>query len=114
MNQEPEIPEPVPTIPRGPLWVALAVPSAVTVIANLAIGFLSGRENDLVILPLFLPLVVLFVIIVESFHFDRVVRQRYRERSLLFLNIAYFLGQIIVCLTLWAGSCALFPSFSIH
>lgn len=114
MNEIPEIPEPAPTIARGPLWCALAIPPAVTLVANIAIG-LASRGVDVAGLSMLIPPVMFFVILGLSFRFHEIVRTRYRGRSLVFLYCAYFLGQIIVCLALWIGSCALvFPPLNLH
>ena len=57
---------------------------------------------------LLVPLVVFFVILGNFPFFKNAVGKRYQGRSLVFLNLAYFFGQIIVCLSLWVGSCLLF------
>lgn len=114
MEEEPEVPQPVPAIPRGPLWVTLGIPPATTLIINMAIGLLSRNGGDAG-LSLLVPVVMFFVILVLMFRFHALVRPRYRGNSLVFLNCAYFLGQIIVCLALWIGSCALFfPPINMH
>jgi len=107
MDEKPEVPQPVAAIPRGPLWVVLAIPPATTLIANLAIGLYSRNGGDGGV-SLLLPVVMFFVILGLLFRFLAIIKPRYRGRSLVFLGFAYFLGQIIVCLTLWIGSCALF------
>ena len=114
MNEEPEVPQPVPTIAKGPLWCALAIPPGVTLVANVAIG-LSSKIVDAGGLSLLIPPLMFFVILGLSFRFHAIVKPRYRGRSLGFLTTAYFLGQIIVCLALWIGTCALvFPPLNIH
>lgn len=111
MNEEPEVPEPSPEIPKGPFWTTLLFPPFVTLSANVAIGVGGGS----VALSLFVPLFVVFVILGLTFRFQEIVQLRYRGRSFAFLSIAYFLGQIIVCLALWIGSCALvFPRLNLH
>ncbi|MGL4401808.1 MAG: hypothetical protein ACRCXD_18255, partial [Luteolibacter sp.] len=57
---------------------------------------------------LWVPLIVFFVILGFLPVFHRAMKTRYRGRSLVFLNLAYFFGQIIVCLSLWLGSCLMF------
>ena len=101
------IPVPVPQIPRGPLWVALAVPPGLTLAANMAIGLSSKNGGDGG-LSLLIPPIMFFVIVGFCIQFNLLMKLRYRRTSLFYLNFAYFAGQIIVCLTLWIGSCALF------
>ncbi|MES2921719.1 MAG: hypothetical protein V4819_09235 [Verrucomicrobiota bacterium] len=114
MDEIPETPEPIPTIDKGPLWWALAIPPLVTLVINIALGLSSGI-GDVAGFSLLIPPVMFFVILGLSFRFHGIVKPRYRGRSLVFLNSAYFLGQIIVCLALWIGSCALvFPPLNIH
>ena len=109
MNEEPEIPKPVPEIPRGPLWISLIVPPMVTLISNLSLAYFSWYERGgKPEFALWIPPLVLLLIFALGPLFHRAVSQRYRERSLLFLNIAYILGQAIVCLTLWCGTCLFF------
>lgn len=109
MDEKPEIPEPVPQVPRGALWRALAIPPVVTFFGNMLIG-LGGRDySDLTIT--LLPLVVCSVILIYAVFFNLAVGQRYRGTSLVFLRLSYLFGQIIVCLALWIGSCALFLYF---
>lgn len=106
------IPSPVPVIPRVPLWTALAVPPVLTFVSNMLVGLLKiGKDDGL---SLLIPPVMFFVIIGFSVKFHLLMKNRYRGRSLVFLNLGYFLGQIIVCLALWFGSCALFFNTSIH
>lgn len=114
MDEAPEIPQPVPEIPRGALWTTLGIPPVVTLVTNMAIGIFSRNGGDAGI-SLLIPPVMFFVILGLSFRFHAIVKPRYRGRSLVFLTSAYFLGQIIVCLALWIGSCALFfSSLNLH
>ncbi|MEO5714840.1 MAG: hypothetical protein ABIT37_15275 [Luteolibacter sp.] len=112
MSDEPPVPEPTPEIPRRPLWSCLAVPPVLTVLANglIALGGKSGQGLSLAV-----PVVMFFVIIGLTQHFHGIISKRYQGPSLLFLNFAYFFGQIIVCLTLWFGSCVLlFAAPNLH
>jgi hypothetical protein len=106
MDEEPELPEPVPEIPRGPLWSTLLVPPVLTLILNLGIGNLD-RIGSFLGLSLWVPPIVIFIIVILAFKFTGITGGRYRGRSMVFLNLAYLLGQIIVCLVLWIGSCVL-------
>ena len=114
MNEVPEVPQPVAMIPQGPLWGTLAIPPVLTLLPNITIG-LSSRNGGDGGLSLLIPVVMFFVILGLTFRFHAIIRPRYRGRSLVFLVTAYFLGQIIVCLALWIGSCALvFSTQSFH
>ena len=109
MNEVPEVPQPVAVIPQGPLWATLAIPPVLTLLPNIAIG-LSIKSGGNGGLTLVIPLVMFFVILGLTFRFHSIIWPRYRGRSLVFLVSSYFLGQMIVCLALWIGSCALFFS----
>ncbi len=109
MNEVPEVLKPVAMIPQGPLWATLAIPPVLTLLPNIAIGLGSKNGGDGG-LSLLIPLVMFFVIPGLTFQFHAIIRPRYRGRSLVFLVSPYFLGQMIVCLALWIGSCALFFS----
>ena len=106
MDEAPEIPVPVPAIPRGPLWIVCSIPPLVTLAGNLVFSLVPDKD------PygtkyLCVPVAVLFIIIAFTALFHRAIKVRYRGRSLVFLNCAYVLGQFIVCLALWFGSCFL-------
>ncbi len=108
----PSLPPPIAAIPSGPLWVSLLVPPLVTVGCNVFIALSKfanhSTSNSLVEqLLLVVPLVAAAFIVALSFLFYRAVHKRYRGRSLAFLVCAYLLGQVIVCLALWFGSCLL-------
>lgn len=109
MNEVPEVPQPVTMIPQGPLWATLAIPSVLTLLPNIAIGLGSKNGGDGG-LSLLIPVVMFFVILGLTIRFHSIIWPRYRGRSLVFLVSSYFLGQIILCLALWIGSCALFFS----
>ena len=109
MNEVPEVLKPVAMIPQGPLWATLAIPPVLTLLPNIAIGLGSKNGGDGG-LSLLIPLVMFFVILGLTIRFHAIIGQRYRGRSLVFLVSSYFLGQMIVCLALWIGSCALFFS----
>jgi hypothetical protein len=114
MNEEAPVPQPVPEIPRGPLWRCLAIPPVLTLLANGLIAIV-GRSGDAASISLAVPPVMFFVILGLTRHFHDTISKRYQGRSLVFLNFAYFFGQIIVCLALWFGSCVLFfPAPNFH
>ena len=109
MSEEPDIPQPLPTIPRATLWILFSLPPMATLLGNLVASFYqTPGDYGTSFLPV--PLVVLILIIVCLPFFSRIVGNRYRGRSLVFLNCAYLLGQIIVCLSLWVGTCLLVVS----
>ena len=102
MDLTPEIPRPIPEIPKRALWMTSVVPPVMTaVFAGLLIAVL-GKEGGAMagaMLSVFL-LVGLFV---WTTAFSLVVGKRYRGTSQAFLVVSYLLGQIIVCLSLWFG-----------
>lgn len=91
------------------MWIAFSVPPVATLPGNLIASFYR-TPNDYGTSFLWVPIVVFFIIIACLPLFHRAIGSRYRGRSLVFLNCGYFLGQIIVCLSLWLGSCMLFFS----
>jgi hypothetical protein len=107
MEEMPKLPLPVPQIPRGPLWSSLLIPPVATLAINLVIGLFTRNGGDGG-LSLLVPPMMLFVIIGFCIWFHSLVKQRYHGRSLVYLNCAFFLGQVIVCLALWIGSCVVF------
>lgn len=108
MNDAPQIPVPPAEVPRGALWMALSVPPAATVMGNAVAGLISKNSGGDLILVV--PLVVAALVLVFSFVFLSAIRTRYRGSSVGFLYIAYLMGQAVICLALWFGSCLLFLS----
>jgi hypothetical protein len=107
-HELPHTPPPIATIPLGPLWISLLVPPLVTVACNVFIALLgSANRSTVEQFLLAVPLVAAALIIALSFLFYRAVHRRYRGPSLVFLVCAYLLGQVIVCLAFWFGSCLL-------
>jgi len=95
------------------MWTALIVPPLATLIATLGMAFIPGfpdatRFN----LALTIPPVVLILILGLLAHFQKTIYQRFRGRATDYLCVAYFLGEIIVCLTLWLGNFMLFYKVS--
>jgi hypothetical protein len=109
MNDEPEIPVPPPSIARGKLWASLAIPPAATFIANCITG-LNWNRNDYGVSFLWVPILSLVLAIVFLFRFNSALRPRYQGRSAVLLGFFYFIGQIVICLAVWFGSCFLFTS----
>ena len=109
MSEIPQVPGPALEIPRGPLWTALILPPVVTLILNLILAYFSwyqrGGKPEF---AFWVPPIVFLLILGLGRHFNRAVKQRYRSRSLVFLNFAYVIGQSIVCLALWFGTCLFF------
>lgn len=109
MNEAPEVPAPLPEVPKNKLWAWLLTPPVVTVIGTFVAG---GTYNSnsygiefLVVLP-----VGLLAICCCLVAFINAWKVRYRGRSLILTSIGYFLGQIILCLGLWFGACMLIVS----
>lgn len=106
MCEESEVPRPVPVIPRGPLWIAGSIPPLATLLGNLLVSILPDPD-PYGATYLWVPVFVFFIIIAFTMLFHRAIKIRYKGRSLVFLDCAFALGQIIVCLALWIGSCLL-------
>lgn len=108
MNDEPAIPQPPPVIPRRALWLILAAPPLVTVLATVFIPFCFPNQDDAVWMLVLVPVVVSLGLIPGlAFHFHDAVRHRYRGISLWFLVFSYMIGEIIGCIVLSVGSCLL-------
>jgi hypothetical protein len=107
MDEEPQSPQEPPMIPRGKLWASLAIPPVICVIGTLAAGSAyAGNSYGFEFLYV-LPVGLLAILIGLGF-FIQAWRVRYRGRSLALTASGYFFGQIILCLTLWFGTCMLF------
>ncbi len=109
MNEAPEVPLPPPRIPRGKLWASLAIPPAATFIANCITG-LNWSRNDYGASFLWVPLMSLVLIIGFLLSFSSALRPRFQGRSAVLLGFFYFIGQVVICLAVWFGSCFLFTS----
>lgn len=103
MDEVPEVPQPIPEISRGPLWISLLLPPLATVTVNLILGLAHGRDDGWGIL-LVTPWVAFFLIIGCMTTFVPAVGMRYHGWSQVVLSSFYFMGQIIVCMALWLGS----------
>jgi len=106
MNEEPEIPEPMPKFSSSRLWTALLLPPLATLLGTLIVGACRQHE-DYGSTFLWVPLVDFFLILGTSAFFSKVVSVRYQGRSWTLLCFFYFIGQIVTCLALWLGSCSL-------
>jgi len=92
---------------RGVLWVLLVTPPFSVVLANLVIGW-SGHAGQYS-LGFFDALPVgLVVLIVCQVLFSRIMRHRYRGKSLVLLSLGYLAGEMVISLAVWFGSCLLF------
>lgn len=107
MNELPEIPEPGPGPENGKLWVSLFSPPAATLLANCITG-LNWSRNDYGVSFLWVPILSLILTIGFLFRFHSTLRPRYQGRSAILLGFFYFIGQIVVCLAVWFGSCLIF------
>ncbi len=108
MNEIPEVPAPLPEVPRGKLWKSLSIPPVVTLIGSVMAGSVA-TSNSYGIEYLFVLPAGLTAIIIALILFIRAWRVRYHGRSLVLTGIGFFLGQIILCLGLWFGCCMLMP-----
>lgn len=99
------VPQAPPEIPRGKLWTSLLVPPLLSTFLTLILAAASKKDYGIaamVVLP-----VGLIAIIACLFPFLACLRIRYRGRSVTLLGWGFFLGQIILCLSLWFGACLL-------
>ncbi len=108
-EESPEVPVPLPEVPRGKLWTALSFPPVITFISSLMAGSVA-TPADYNIEYLYVLPVGLIAIIIALVLFIRAWRVRYHGRSLVLTSIGFFLGQIILCLSLWFGCCMLIPT----
>jgi hypothetical protein len=99
-----ETPEPVP---RGRLWMLLLTPLGLVLLINLVIG-LSDLKGGYGEGFLIVPVIGLFVLIVCAVNFSRFMRHRYRGTSLVLVSLGYFMGEAVIGLAVWFGSCLLF------
>ncbi len=106
MNDDPEIPKPLPQISRGSLWSALAMPPVATVIANCLIVLCWNRRSDPYgMIFLLVPLLLLPTILCLSFQFSVALKEHYQDRSARLHGFFYFIGQLVICFAVWFGSC---------
>ncbi len=99
---DPAPPPPVPRIPMGKLWTALAVPPVVSAIGiSAAVQVISTYPGWLFIAGIVVTVVIIFM----SIQFHQAVATRYRGNSLVFLTLAYIFGQFIICAALAFGGC---------
>ena len=98
-------PQEPPQIPRGKLWTCLLAPPLLSGLLTAILAAATRHEygqGAVVVLP-----VGLAAIIICLFPFLACLRVRYQGRSVTLLGWGYFLGQIIVCLSIWFGTCLL-------
>jgi len=101
-----ETPEP---LPRGPLWLLLVFPPLLLLMVNVVIGVshLRGRYGEGEAFLDALPVLPLALIVCQVC-FSRFLRRRYRGSSLVLLSLGYFIGEMVISLAVWFGSCLLF------
>jgi len=97
-------PEP---LSRGRLWLMLVFPPLLLLVINLIIG-MGGLKGGYGEGFLIVPVIGLFVLIVCTVSFSRFMRHRYRGTSLVLISLGYFVGEAVVGLAVWFGSCLLF------
>ena len=102
-DEEPQVPQPLPEIPRGRLWASLLVPPLLTVASTAVL--VQKTVNDYGIGGLGVLPLGLIAVIVCLFPFLRALRVRYQGRSVTLLGWGFFIGQIVICLTVWYGTC---------
>jgi len=102
----PPVPGPPPRINHKLMWWSLLGPPAATAFSNFMIAALSLHGDYGIGFLLTVP-VVLVVIIWGAIVFHRSIRGVYAGRSKVLLRFGYAFGQIIVCLVVALGSCAL-------
>ncbi len=100
MNPEPETPKPVPEIPRGRLWLLLLTPPLLTGVGNLVAGL-----PNFFLLYLLTPLIAFFTVVWGAIHFNELIRFRHLGGFRDLIVFFYLLGQIVICLAVWYGSC---------
>lgn len=105
--QPPSAPLDPPRLASNRLWLWLLLPMGLVLLANLFVGWVikpgAYAANFLGVLPFGL----LVILVCYGFFFAQ-VRKVYRGGSLVFLSFAYLFGEILLCLTVWFGSCFLF------
>lgn len=106
MNDAPEIPAPPPEVPKNKLWASLSIPPVVTLIGTLVTGGTYDPHNYGIEFLFVLPLGLLAILGCLGL-FISAWKVRYRGRSLVLTSIGYVLGQIVLCLGLWFGTCLL-------
>jgi hypothetical protein len=104
MDEAPEIPAPLPELPRKKLWTVLAIPPVIMTVGTVIMSMIFGSKNYGAEMLWMLPAGLIAIITCLVF-FIRAFRVRYHGRTLVLTAIGYFLGEVIVCLCLWFGSC---------
>jgi hypothetical protein len=104
-RDQPSIPTPG-SLSRGPLWILLLAPPLFVVIANLVIGW-GGYQDTYGVGFLRSLGIGLVALVVCQICFPFFVRQRYRGKSVMLLSMAYFVGEVVIGLAVWFGSCLL-------
>jgi hypothetical protein len=106
MNEISSEPKPPPSVPRGPLWASLAVPPALTFVFT-SITALTIQNVGYGDPFLWIPLVMFFVILICTGVFHQLLKVRYHGRSVVFMDIGYLIGQVVICLAVWIGACVI-------
>jgi hypothetical protein len=98
-ERPPDVPQPIPEIPKGALWLSLGIPPVVALLASTVIAIF--HEYDAV--PFSAAVVCILTAMRGLGEFDGLIARRYQGNSAIFLSWAYFLGQAIVCAALGIG-----------
>lgn len=108
-NRPPPVPEPIPELNQSRLWTSILFPPISVVIGALISSGMSWTQNNPT--PLFVTLLIgLGAIMAMAVIFHETVSVRYRKGSLVFLNLAFLMGQSIACLFIWFGACLIIAS----
>jgi hypothetical protein len=93
-------------IPRAPLWTCLLLPGGVALAASLLmpVAGLEGYFYRLWFLPLIAGPITGFIC---TPWFVRLLKQRYRGRSLVLISSGYAFGQMILSCAIGFGGCLL-------
>lgn len=96
-------------VDRTQVLTAMILPPLAVVIGALISSRMSWLDNN----PT--PMLVTFLIgsgaiLAMALTFHMAVSRRYRGASLVFLDLAFLFGQVIVCLFLWFGACVILAS----
>jgi hypothetical protein len=98
-ERPPEVPQPVPEIPKRALWLTLGVPPVAAVLAGMMIAIFD--ESEFVAFPA--AMVCILTTVAGLGQFDALMARRYQGHSAVFLSWAYILGQMILCAALGTG-----------
>jgi hypothetical protein len=100
---DPSPPEPPPSISRKELWSALILPPLAVVLMNWVAAQIY-KEPIGAFFAFTLPVGALFILMMTLW-FVCIIRPRFTGASFVFLCLGYLLGEVVICLSLWSGTC---------